>query len=38
MANVSKLLILNQRLEASKYKENSLDKIDLDLNVVENDS
>ncbi|KAK9686933.1 hypothetical protein QE152_g36826 [Popillia japonica] len=35
MAKVSKLLILNEKGEASKYKGKSLDEIEIDLNIVE---
>ncbi|KAG5882019.1 hypothetical protein JTB14_023072 [Gonioctena quinquepunctata] len=38
MAKVSKLLILNERGEASKYKGKTLDEIEIDLNVVEENS
>ncbi|KAG5866901.1 hypothetical protein JTB14_004564 [Gonioctena quinquepunctata] len=38
MAKVSKLLILNEREEASKYKGKTLDEIEIDLNVVEENS
>ncbi|VEN62581.1 unnamed protein product [Callosobruchus maculatus] len=35
MAKVSKLLLLNEKGEASKYKGKSLDDIDIDLDVIE---
>lgn len=38
MAKVSKLLILNERGEASKYKGMNLDDINIDLDVVEDNS
>lgn len=38
MAKVSKLLILNERGEASKYKGMSLDEINIDLDVLEDNS
>ncbi|KAG5877366.1 hypothetical protein JTB14_018686 [Gonioctena quinquepunctata] len=38
MAKVSKLLILNERGEASNYKGKTLDEIEIDLNVVEENS
>ncbi|KAK5644959.1 hypothetical protein RI129_006259 [Pyrocoelia pectoralis] len=38
IAKVSKLLILNERGEASKYKGKTLDEIDIDLNAVEEEN
>lgn len=38
MAKVSKLLILNEKGEASKYKGKSLDEIEIDLNIVEEEN
>ncbi|KAG5872520.1 hypothetical protein JTB14_026886 [Gonioctena quinquepunctata] len=38
MAKVSKLLILNERGEASKCEGKTLDEIEIDLNVVEENS